>query len=158
MKVWIPGIAMILHTESNCKKGIATITTCNKKEHTGMIILLMMTILFRLVRWYPHSQFTVETRTEVGFRNRQLNKNVGDGHRKHKHKSWLFPDQATRHYTNRLHIRCNAEKHFYKPCLKSVQTWSEARLHQKSIDQQFNCDDVTWTSHLWFNCNNVAQT
>ena len=83
MKGMIPGIAMILHTES-----------------------------FWSVQWHVHSQATVKTHTEVVFKTWQLKAKACNGHCKHTHKLWLLLNQATRHCTNFLHIRCIAVELF----------------------------------------------
>ena len=79
----IPGIAMILHTERFLVSAVTPALTIHSQTHT-----------------------------EVGFKTWQLKANASDEQRKHTHEPWLLLNQATRHCTNFLHIRCIAVELF----------------------------------------------
>ena len=64
-----------------------------------------------------HTQTTVKTHTEVGFRI-DISKNASDGNHKQEHMSWLLLDQATRHITQIVCTYDVLQKIFFHvPCL-----------------------------------------
>jgi hypothetical protein len=86
--------------------------------------------------------------------------NASDGNHKHKHKSWLLPDQATRHlYTLPAHmIYCSRTSLIYHVwLLSSIVSKTKDQLTDSQIygPIQFNCtrvhelDDslIAWNVH-----------
>ena len=93
MKGVIPSIAIIMHTESFLVSAVKPALTIQSQNlYRGRV-----------------QDLTAQ-------------KHVGVGHRKHTHEPQLLLDQATRHCTNFLHIRCIAVELFSGNMFDCCQT------------------------------------